>query len=126
MITKTDAIQISENCHAVAIPLAKMFRINSPNGRQIRANSGEVLITQTNNFLDIVLKPGETFVPTQKGLVLIEAITEAHITIEMPMLKSHDSLSDSCKKSTDNYKKQQKNTDSRPIGLDDFWQITRV
>lgn len=123
MPANIETIQLSENCDSVPIVVQKLYRINHPNGRQIRAMSGELLITQASNFLYIVLKPGETFIPTKKGLVLLEAITEAQISIEMPIAINHSSVPNSCEKIN---ARQHKNADTVSMDMNEIFWVKRL
>ena len=50
-------------------------------GRTVRAHSGRVWITEENGGRDVVLEPGESFRLAHCGLALVEAFSDASISI---------------------------------------------
>jgi hypothetical protein len=50
-------------------------------GRTVRAHSGRVWITEENGARDVVLKPGESFRLAHSGLAVVEAFSDASISI---------------------------------------------
>jgi len=50
-------------------------------GRTVRAHSGRVWITEENAARDVVLEPGESFRLAHCGLAVVEAFSDASISI---------------------------------------------
>jgi hypothetical protein len=50
-------------------------------GRMVRAHSGRVWITEENGIRDVVLEPGESFRLAHSGLAVVEAFSDASISI---------------------------------------------
>jgi Protein of unknown function (DUF2917) len=50
-------------------------------GRTVRAHSGRVWITEENGARDVVLEPGESFRLAHSGLAVVEAFSDASISI---------------------------------------------
>jgi len=50
-------------------------------GRTVRAHSGRIWITEENGSRDVVLEPGESFQLAYSGLAVVEAFTDASISI---------------------------------------------
>ena len=50
-------------------------------GRTVRAHSGRVWITEENGNRDVVLEPGESFRLARSGLAVVEAFSDASISI---------------------------------------------
>ena len=50
-------------------------------GRTVRAHSGRIWITEENGSRDVVLEPGESFRLAHCGLALVEAFSDASISI---------------------------------------------
>jgi hypothetical protein len=50
-------------------------------GRTVRAHSGRVWITEENGGRDVVLAPGESFQLAHSGLAVVEAFSDASISI---------------------------------------------
>ena len=50
-------------------------------GRTVRAHSGRVWITEENGAGDVVLEPGESFRLAHSGLAVVEAFSDASVSI---------------------------------------------
>jgi len=50
-------------------------------GRTVRAQYGRIWITEENGSRDVVLDPGESFQLAHSGLAVVEAFTDASISI---------------------------------------------
>jgi len=50
-------------------------------GRTVRAHSGRVWITEENGAYDVVLEPGGSFRLARSGLAVVEAFSDASISI---------------------------------------------
>ena len=50
-------------------------------GRTVRAHSGRIWITEENGTRDVVLGPGESFLLAKSGLAVVEAFSDASISI---------------------------------------------
>ena len=50
-------------------------------GRIVRTHSGRVWITEENGSGDVVLEPGESFQLAHSGLAVVEAFSDASISI---------------------------------------------
>ena len=50
-------------------------------GRTVRAHSGRIWIPEENGSRDVVLEPGESFQLAHSGLAVVEAFTDASISI---------------------------------------------
>jgi hypothetical protein len=53
-------------------------------GTTVVCEQGLLWLTQSNDFQDYMLKPGDTLVVSQKSSVLIEALSEARVSIVNP------------------------------------------
>jgi hypothetical protein len=50
-------------------------------GRTVRAHSGRVWITEENGTGDVVLEPGESFRLAHPGLAVVEAFSDASVSV---------------------------------------------
>lgn len=50
-------------------------------GRTVRAHSGRIWITEENGSGDVVLEPGESFRLAHSGLAVVEAFSDASVSI---------------------------------------------
>jgi len=50
-------------------------------GRTVRTHSGRIWITEENGTRDVVLEPGDSFRLARAGLAVVEAFTDASISI---------------------------------------------
>ena len=50
-------------------------------GRTVRAHSGRVWITEENGARDVVLQPGDSLRLAHSGLAVVEAFSDASISI---------------------------------------------
>ena len=51
------------------------------NRSTVTARSGVVWITEPNNRRDVILRPGQSFTPALAGLALVEAVTDASLSL---------------------------------------------
>jgi len=50
-------------------------------GRTVRAHAGRVWITEENGTRDVVLEPGDSFRLVRPGLAIVEAFSDASISV---------------------------------------------
>lgn len=55
--------------------------VRDAKGRTVRAHAGRVWITEENGARDVVLEPGESFRLAHSGLAVVEAFSDASISI---------------------------------------------
>jgi len=55
--------------------------VRDAKGRTVRAHAGRVWITEENGARDVVLEPGESFRLDHSGLAVVEAFSDASISI---------------------------------------------
>jgi hypothetical protein len=55
--------------------------VRDAKGRTVRAHAGRVWITEENGTRDVVLEPGESFRLAHSGLAVVEAFSDASISI---------------------------------------------
>jgi hypothetical protein len=48
---------------------------------RIRCSRGQIWITQAGSAADVVLLTGETFAPAPKGRIVIQALTDARVSL---------------------------------------------
>ncbi len=65
--------------HFVRFPMKKgeVIKLAQPKGCTIKADSGQLWITQTNIKDDVFLAPGEVYTARQNGLLVAEAMTNS-------------------------------------------------
>jgi len=56
-----------------------LLRLN--NRSTVTARAGLLWITQRDNPRDVILRPGQSYTPAQAGLALVEAVTDASLTL---------------------------------------------
>lgn len=66
----------------INVQRGKLIRMPAGAPRTVTAHSGRVWVTEPSNLRDVVLGPGESFTLTQPGLALVEALTDASISID--------------------------------------------
>lgn len=59
----------------------QILRLRDVAGNTVSASGGSVWITEENSPRDVVLKPGQSWPLTRPGLVIVEAFSEASITL---------------------------------------------
>jgi|GEM_PF-2847709 len=73
----------------VALEAESFRRLDGDNRwRMILCTRGEIWITQERDLEDYVLKPGDIFLVTQRGKVLIEALCDALVEITPSLRKA--------------------------------------
>jgi len=55
--------------------------VRDAKGRTVRAHAGRVWITEENGARDVVLEPGDSFRLAHPGLAVVEAFSDASISI---------------------------------------------
>jgi len=55
--------------------------VRDAKGRTVRAHAGRVWITEENGARDVVLEPGDSFRLAHCGLAVVEAFSDASISI---------------------------------------------
>ena len=55
--------------------------VRDAKGRTVSAHAGRVWITEENGTRDVVLEPGESFRLAHSGLAVVEAFSDASISI---------------------------------------------
>jgi hypothetical protein len=56
-----------------------LLRLSNQN--TVTARSGLLWITEPNNRRDLILRPGQSFTPAPAGLALVEAVTDASLSL---------------------------------------------
>ena len=59
-----------------------LVRVRDAAGSTVSAQAGTVWITEENIRRDVLLRPGQSFRPRGSGLAIVEAWTDAAITLE--------------------------------------------
>jgi hypothetical protein len=65
----------------VELRRGRLIRISGL-GRTVQAHSGRVWITEENSERDVVLEAGQSFQLVQPGLAIVEAFSDAAISIQ--------------------------------------------
>jgi hypothetical protein len=60
----------------------RFLRIRDGAGSTVTAHAGSVWITEKDNPRDVVLRPGQDFLLGRAGLALVEAFSDATITLQ--------------------------------------------
>jgi hypothetical protein len=59
----------------------KSIQLRRAAGNTIRVNAGAVWITEENSIQDVVLKAGESFQLAHSGLAIVEAFSDASVSL---------------------------------------------
>ena len=62
----------------------KFLRVREGAGSTVTAHAGSVWITEQDNPRDVVLRPGQSFTLRRRGLTLVEAFSNASISLVTP------------------------------------------
>jgi hypothetical protein len=65
----------------IKLKRGKLLRMPEDAGKTVTAHTGTVWITEQCSSRDVVLQPGETFTLTQPGLALLQALSDAAISV---------------------------------------------
>ena len=60
----------------------KFFRVHGGGGSKLTALAGSVWITEEDSLRDVVLRAGQSFVLARRGLALVEAFSDASISLD--------------------------------------------
>jgi len=60
----------------------RFLRVVDGAGSTVTAHAGSVWLTEPDNPRDVVLRPGQSFRLAGRGLVLIEAFSDASISLQ--------------------------------------------
>ena len=60
----------------------RFLRVVDGAGSTVAARAGEVWITEQDSLRDVVLRPGQRFTLGRHGLALVEAFSDASLSIE--------------------------------------------
>ena len=66
----------------IKLPKGELLRIRHRGTKTVTAHAGEVWITEQNLPCDVMLRPGQRFTLSRPGLALVEALSDAAITVE--------------------------------------------
>lgn len=65
----------------IRLARGKVVSIRDAAGWTVRAHEGRVWITEQSSVQDVLLEPGEAFRLARPGLALVEAVSDASISI---------------------------------------------
>ena len=65
----------------IALGRGQAVPLRDAKGRTVRAHAGRVWITEENGSRDVVLEAGESFRLDRSGLAVVEAFSDASISI---------------------------------------------
>ena len=65
----------------IVLARGEMVPVRDGQGRTVRAHAGRVWITEENGARDVVLEPGDSFRLAHSGLAVVEAFSDASISI---------------------------------------------
>lgn len=71
---------MAKESQVIALPRGRVLRV--PAGSTLVAHAGAIWITEQDNPHDVVLRPGETYRLVRRGLALVEAFSDAAISLE--------------------------------------------
>lgn len=60
----------------------KFLRVRAGAGSTVTAHTGSVWITEQDNPRDVVLRPGQSFTLARPGLALVEAFSDASLSLD--------------------------------------------
>lgn len=60
----------------------KLVRVREGAGSTVTAHAGTVWLTEQGSLRDVLLRPGESFTLGRPGLALVQAFSEASISID--------------------------------------------
>lgn len=66
----------------IKLPRGNLLRVRRAAGKTVTTHSGAVWITEQDSPRDVMLHPGQRLTLIQNGLVLVEAISDASISLE--------------------------------------------
>jgi Protein of unknown function (DUF2917) len=66
----------------IELQRGRLLRVRDGAGSTVTAQAGSVWITEKDNPRDVVLRPGQQFTFGRRGLALIEAFSDATITLQ--------------------------------------------
>ena len=72
---------ISPRAHHLKLLRGAQLKLRDATGQTLSTSSGVIWITEENNPRDIVLQPGQSFRLHGEGLAMIEALTDAAISL---------------------------------------------
>ena len=73
---KADAIR------TMRLERGAFLRIRAGAGEIISAHAGSVWVTEQDSLKDVVLRPGESFKLERRGIALVEAFSDASISVD--------------------------------------------
>ena len=69
----------------VGLPADRFWRMNSDSrGKVVTCLKGMLWISQEGDHKDYVLTPGQEFVVTQRGLVVVQTLRDALMQVKLP------------------------------------------
>lgn len=74
----------SRNVTRFPMTQGEVIRLNRPQGWAIKAHTGRIWITQTNQSEDIFLDAGNVFVAQDGGVLIAEAMNNALVSLTGP------------------------------------------
>ena len=66
----------------IELSRGKFFRLTRGAGSTVTAHTGSVWITEENSVRDVVLRPGQSFTFRRSGVALVEAFSDAEVSLE--------------------------------------------
>ncbi|HWD22380.1 MAG TPA: DUF2917 domain-containing protein [Burkholderiales bacterium] len=66
----------------IELPQGRLLRLRQGAGNTLTMRRGSVWITEQGNPRDVLLRRGESFKVAQSGLVLVEALNDAALSLE--------------------------------------------
>ena len=65
----------------IELPRGRLLRLANSAGRTLTAHAGSVWITEQDSRRDLVLRPGQSIKLARPGLALVEAFSDASISL---------------------------------------------
>lgn len=66
----------------------RILRLHRGAGKTVTARTGAVWITEEGRLDDVVLRPGESFTLGRRGLALVEAFSDASVSVAAASLQA--------------------------------------
>jgi Protein of unknown function (DUF2917) len=66
----------------IELQRGSFLRLNQGAGSTLTAHRGSVWITEEQSRRDVILRPGQSFTLRRSGLALVEAFSDAAISLE--------------------------------------------
>ena len=66
----------------IELSRGQLFRLTRGAGSTVTAHAGSVWITEENSRRDVVLRSGQSFTFQRSGVALVEAFSDAEVSVE--------------------------------------------